>query len=89
MIVSFILTLVFYTVLLITLPVRVFPDASMPSWIAGAISQANVYLSTGKAILPVTITTILLTWGVYLGVELALFIYKGVMWIVKKIPGVS
>lgn len=89
MITSFILFTLYGVLFLITSPLRLFPDVTMPSWISSTISTANGYMSMGYSWLPHLIAAFLLTWGLFLFIEGAIFAYKGFMWIIKKIPGIN
>lgn len=89
MITSFLLLLVYATIWVLTLILRVLPNVTMPTWVTDTVSTASMYLSTGRQLLPTFLATLLLTWGIYLGIELAIFSYKGIKWVYKKIPGVN
>lgn len=81
---------IFYGVLyLLTSPLRLLPDVNTPAIISNTVSGINGYLSSGYSWLPLTMASLLGTWGVYLTVEIAIFTYKGFMWVIKKIPGIS
>lgn len=83
------LLLVYGVVLVITSPLRLLGDVTMPAAISTTITSFNGYLAAGFSWLPLTITAALTTWGIFLTVETAIFLYKGFMWIIKKIPGIS
>lgn len=89
MITNLLLLLIYGIILVITSPLRLLSDVSQPAIFSSTISQANSYLATGYTWLPYMINTLLLTWGLFIALELAIFIYKGFMWIIKKIPGIS
>lgn len=89
MITSAIIYLVYGVVFVLTLPLRLLPDVSTPSVIATTVSSISGYLASGWSWLPLTLTALLATWGIYLTVEAAIFLFKGFMWIIKKIPGIS
>lgn len=89
MIITLFLYLLYAVVVLITSPLRLFADVSMPVWISNAFTSVNGYLSSGYAWLPYTLNALLLTWGVYVAIELAIFSYKGIMWLIKKIPFIN
>lgn len=65
----------------------VLPVGSLPPDISSSITTAGGYLNSLNYVLPVTSLVAILT--IFLSFETAIFTYKGVMWIVKKIPGVS
>lgn len=89
MLISLVLYLFYAVLILLTLPLRLLNDVTLPSWLTAVISTANGYLATAYQVLPVFLLTLLLTWGVYLLVETGIFIYKGIRWIYQKIPGIS
>lgn len=87
MITNAILYILYGFVYLITAPVRLFSDVSLPVAINDTISSVGSNLALLNQVIPVsTIITIL---GVMLVIEGAIFIYKGIRWIYNKIPGVN
>lgn len=86
MIVDFLLYLLYGIVYLVTSPLRLFSDVSQASWLASTVSSASSYLSFGAHWLPKTVYALLLTWGLYITIEIAIFSYKGIMWVLKKLP---
>jgi hypothetical protein len=89
MIVSFVIFLIYSLLAGLTQLIALLPDVTMPSFIASAMSTANSVLSLGFQILPAFTYSLLLTWGVYLTIEGGIFVYQGVRWIYKKIPGIN
>lgn len=63
------------------------PDVVLPSDLSNAITNVQGFYNTLDPIFPVG--TLLIVIGVVLTVELALFAYKAIMWIIRKIPGIS
>lgn len=59
-------------------------DVSLDSAISGAISTATTYLASISFILP--IPTMLLILGLEIGIEIGIFTYKVIMWVVKRFP---
>lgn len=87
MITNAILYILYGFVYLITAPIRLFADVSLPAAINDTISSVGSNLALLNQVLPVsTIITIL---GIMISIEVAIFIYKGIRWIYSKIPGVS
>ena len=84
MILNAILYIIFGVVYLVSSPLRLLPDISLPANVSGAITDLGVYLSTANQTIP--LTTLAQVIGAVLTVELAIFSYKGIMWIVKRIP---
>lgn len=89
MISTILLLLVYTIVIIITSPLRLFADVSPLSGLAQAIAQANNYIGTGYRLLPHMVETLLFTWGAFLVFEGFIFAFKGLMWGLKKIPGIK
>jgi len=87
MITNAILYILYGFIYLITAPIRLFDDVSLPTDINSTISSVGTNLALLNQVIPVsTIITIL---GIMLVIESAIFIYKGIRWIYNKIPGVN
>lgn len=89
MITSAIIYAAFGVLWAITSPMRILPDVSMPSGITGAMTTVSGYLATLYALLPITTAALLGVLALFLLVEAAILIYKGMMWVIRKIPGIS
>jgi len=89
MVSAVLLQLLYALIFLISAPLRAFSDVSMPGELSTVISQINLYVSTGFEWLPLTVIAVLSTWGIFIVIEGAIFIYKGFMWIIRKIPGIN
>lgn len=87
MIIAGILQIIYYFILLVSAPLRLLPDATLSASATTAISTAGTYLKSFDFIFPLTtfITILLLI----LGIETGILAYKFIMWIIKKIPGIS
>lgn len=71
----------------ITYPIRLLSDATLPSGIQNALDTASGYLTGINAVIPVdTLLALFYTIGL---VEAGILAYKGVMWIIRKIPGIN
>ena len=68
----------------LTYPIRLLADVSLNSGISEAINTATTYLASVSAFLP--ISTIFVILGIYIGIEIAIFTYKAIMWIIKRFP---
>lgn len=84
MITTVILYVLYGAVWLITLPIRTLADASLPEGIAGAITAVNGYLGGLALIVPVG--TLFAAFAVILAAEAAVLAYKGIMWLIKRLP---
>lgn len=89
MITTLVLYIVYFFVWAITSPLRLLDNVTAPTILVNTVDTASGYLSMGYAWLPVTVTTLLLTWGLYLVFEVGIFTYKGIMWVIKKVPFVN
>ena len=84
MIIAIFTNFIYALIYVITSPIRLLPDVALPSSFTGAIITANGYISSLNTILPIdTIITLLL---LYIGVEVAYFGYKLIMWLIKRFP---
>lgn len=79
---------VLYAVLYtITAPIRLLPNATLPSGVSNALSQAGSLINTLDAFIPVA--TILTIVGLVVAIEGGVFSYKVIMWVIRKIPGLK
>ena len=69
------------------LPEKLLPSVSLDGNIAVAIARAGDYLSGVAYVLPVN--TMLAVFGVILTIEGAIFTYKLINWLIRKIPGIN
>lgn len=72
---------------LITAPILTFPDVTVPAGATTAFSYVGQTLASLDGYIPVS--TIAIIVALTIGVEVAIFTYKGIMWLVKKIPTIS
>lgn len=89
MIISGILYAIFGVVWVILAPLRLLPEVSMPSGITNAIVAISGYLAALYAMAPITTAALVAIIGLVLTVEAAILVYKGIMWVIRKIPGVN
>jgi len=87
MIVDFLLYLIYGAVLLLTLPLRLLPDATLPIGFTNSITTASGYFHSFNSFLP--IDTLLSILGSILLIEAGVVAYKIIMWVITKIPGIS
>jgi len=87
MITSFLLKAFHALVYIMLYPLRLLPDVDLSGSIGSAISTAGGYLSGLNDIIP--ISTLIAVIGLILAVEGAIFVYKGVNWLIRKIPGIN
>ena len=87
MITTGLLSLLYLTILVITSPLRLLPDVSLPAGIASAITTANSYISALNFVAP--IDTILIIIGLVISVEGGIIVWKIINWLIRKIPTIS
>jgi hypothetical protein len=87
MITDGIITLLYGAVLILTSPLRLLNDVSLSSSFNSSITTAGKYFHSLNEILP--ISTMIEILGISLAFELAYLTYKGIMWVIKKIPSVD
>jgi hypothetical protein len=87
MITSALLTLFYGLIYALLSPLRALPDVSINTDIGSAIASASGYLSSIDFILPVA--TIVAVVGLFLTIEGSILVYKGINWLIRKIPGIN
>lgn len=87
MITAILINAVYLIVYAITSPLRLFADVSLSSSITSAITTASGYISSFTPYFPVG--TALTCLGIILTIEAAVIVYKILVWVITKIPGVS
>lgn len=80
--------LIYGLVLTVTAPFRLTPVVSLPSGITSSIAHASAYVSSLDTIFPVHETVYIFLY-VFVLYEVALFAYKLINWVIRKIPGIS
>lgn len=78
------LYLIFGIVWAITAPLRLLDDTSLPEGISSAIVSMGGYLTSTNQVLPVA--TIISVLGIILLVETSIFVYKVIMWLIRRLP---
>jgi hypothetical protein len=84
MITNAILELLYLILYAFTAPLRAFGDVVLPAAFAGAISTASTYISSLNEFLP--ITSVISVLSAVLVIEAAVFLYKTIMWVLKRFP---
>lgn len=87
MITGLILSMLYYVILLFTSPLRLLPDATLPSGLTSAIATANTYIRAIDFVFPVS--TFLTILGLILGIETFIILFKIINWLIRKIPGIN
>lgn len=81
------LAIIGLAVQLLTAPFLLIPTASLPNGLVNAITNVQGYWISLKPIFPMV--TLLAVISFMITVEIAIFAYKGIMWVIKKFPGIS
>jgi len=84
MITSLLLAIVYGFVWIVSSPLRLLPDVSLPADVLSSINTAAGYIQAVSYALPAT--TILAIFASVLGVEALILSYKGIMWLIRRIP---
>lgn len=87
MITTFILTILKDLVDTILIPFRALPDVSVSQDLLNSIVNIQGMISSLSPVFPMVALFAVIGFVVLL--ETGIFFYKGVMWIIKKIPGIS
>ena len=87
MIITAFLTIIYNFILLILSPLSLLGDVSLNPGFASALTTAGGYYNSLNSILPVD--TMLAIFGVSLTIEGAYLVYKIIMWVLSKIPGIN
>jgi polyferredoxin len=87
MITTALITLLYWLIWLFITPLRAFSDVVLNTDISEAIATASTYLGGLSAVVP--IGTILAVFGIFLTVEVAILVWKGINWLIRKIPTIN
>lgn len=88
MIFTLIINIVYAIIYAITAIFRLAPDVSLPSGMTSSISTASGYISALDFFVPVH-ELLFIAFSVFFLYETTYFIYKLIMWVVRKIPMIS
>jgi hypothetical protein len=88
MIVDGIILIIYTFVYALTAVFRLAQDVSLPTTMTSTIANASSYISALNDFLPITELVILLV-TIFFIYETTYFIYKLIMWVVRKIPTIS
>lgn len=87
MITNFLLYILYLVIKVIISPIMLLPNTTLPAGVSSAISTASGYISAFNTMLPMT--TLLLVVSTILIIEGAIFTFKLINWVIKKIPMIS
>lgn len=77
----------FAIIYVVTAPIRLLPDVTSTSFGVSQIATISGWVSSAVAILPMTQLFIII--GLMLAIENHVILYRALMWVITKIPGVS
>jgi hypothetical protein len=86
---TLLLNILYLGVWVLIAPVRLLPVATLPSGLSTALGTVGGYFAAMNTVIPVTTATLLAVIGTVLTVEVGILSYKGVMWVIRKIPGIN
>lgn len=84
MITSALLYIAYAFVFVVTSPLRLLPDASLPAGVASTIATVNGYITSISPIFPVS--TLLSILVAVLGIETFIFTWKVLNWVLRRFP---
>lgn len=87
MITGFLLTILQTIVSAVLTPFQALPDVALDPNLINGIANVQGIMSTIEPIFP--LETLLNILGIVVGIEIAIFTYKAIMWLIKKIPTIS
>lgn len=92
MITDAILFILYWLVFGVTYPLRLLDTASLPTWITTAVDGVAAYMKMmvdwGVLSLP-NVILIVAIFTIDLQIEGGYKTYQGIMWVIRKIPGIS
>lgn len=84
MITNYFLTLIYNILWVILYPFRLLPNATLPTGLKNAIELSGQYTQPLSVVLPLgTLATIV---GLFLTFETAVLSWKGINWLIRRIP---
>jgi len=87
MITHFFLFVLYQALALILHPLTTFNDVVVDPTLYATVASTGQLLASVNAALP--ILSLLAIISLYVGVEVTIFVYKGIMWLIKKIPTIN
>lgn len=87
MIITAFINVVYAVVFVFLLPLRLLDDVVAVPDFVDSIQTAGTFIAPLNTFLP--IGTLLIIFSFFISFEVAYFTYKGIMWLIKKIPTVN
>ena len=87
MITSAILGIIYIGLAVVTAPLRLLPDATLPNWLGTSLTAAGNSFHILNQVFPVSV--LLTALALLVSVEGSIFTYKILKWTYQKIPGVN
>lgn len=75
---------IYAIVYLVSSPFLLLPEVTLPSGYLSSITSASSYITPINTIIP--LDTLLNIFYLFIGIEVAYFTFKGIMWLVKRFP---
>lgn len=85
MIIDIFFSLIYAFFVAISYPLTLLPVASLSEQVNLGMEKAMFYIKPINSVIP--LETIFNIITILMGIELAYFIYKGIMWVIKRIKG--
>jgi len=79
--------IVAFFIRLLMQPILFLDDASLPPELLDALTNVGQFVAMLNTIFPFGV--ILVCIGIVIALEFAIFIYKGIMWLIKKVPTIT
>lgn len=89
MITYFIIVIFLGLVGALTYPISFLPDATLPTPIQTSLTALGTYLSMASSFIPNTVIALIAILTAVIVVDTAVLGYKGINWVIRKIPGIS
>lgn len=84
MITNALIYIIYGLLYVLTFPLRLLPDVSLPADATSAITSIGTYLANANNVIP--LTTLASVLASVIAIELAIFTYKSIMWGIKRLP---
>lgn len=89
MITDAILLILLAFIFLVTLPLRVLPDATLSPEVSTSLTTLSPYLGNIASVSTLLVGTILGIIVLIVVFESLVLVYKGINWVIRKIPGLN
>lgn len=87
MITSFLFTVFSVIISGLLAPLLLLPDVVLPPSLANALAAMVAFTAQINPLFP--LSQLFIALGIVVGIEIAIFSYKVIMWLIKKIPTIN